>query len=128
MVSLNIMGVKTFIILPSIVLGIVLGFAIGPVPAGFGATASAAAPNQAKHNYIPPSGYVPDEKTAVSIAEAVWLPIYGDRIYGSKPFKARLHDGVWFVEGTLPKNWIGGVPEAEISKQDGRILRVSHGK
>ena len=45
-----------------------------------------------------------------------------------KPFHATLKDGIWMVEGSLPKGWVGGVPEAEIAQKDGRILRVSHGK
>ena len=33
------------------------------------------------------------------------------------------------VEGSLPgTNWVGGVAVAEISKNDGRILSVSHGQ
>ena len=81
-----------------------------------------------KHNYKPKDGYVPDAATAIKIAEAVWLPIYGKDIYSKKPFKAQLRDGVWFVEGSLPSFMFGGVPEAEISKDNGCILRISHGK
>ena len=32
------------------------------------------------------------------------------------------------VEGSLPEGSKGGVPLAEVSKADGRILRVGHGK
>ena len=77
----------------------------------------------------PAEGYVPDEATAIAIAVAVWIPIYGkERVEGKKPFKAILKDGIWQVRGSLPHGWKGGVPEAEISKDDGRILRISHGK
>jgi hypothetical protein len=42
-----------------------------------------------KHSYVPPKGFVPDEKTAIRIAEAVWSPIYGEeQIQGEKPFVA----------------------------------------
>ncbi len=82
-----------------------------------------------KHSYVPPKGFVPDEQTAMRIAEAIWSPIYGEeKIQREKPFVATLRDGVWTVEGSLPKGWAGGVALAEISKKDGRILRVSHGK
>ena len=85
---------------------------------------------ETKHNVKPKAGYVPDEKTAIAIAVAVWLPIYGEeRIQKEKPFKAVLKDGVWHVEGTLsPENTLGGVAEAEILKEDGKILQISHGK
>jgi len=79
-----------------------------------------------KHNYKPKEGYVPDEATAIKIAEAIWLPIYGNTIYTEKPFKAVLKNEVWIVEGSLPEGYKGGVAEIEIAKDDGQILRVSH--
>jgi hypothetical protein len=82
-----------------------------------------------KHSFIPKDGFVPDKETAIKIAEAVWLPIYGEKtINNEKPFNATLLNGVWIVEGSLPKGFIGGVAVAEIAKLDGRIIRVSHGK
>ena len=82
-----------------------------------------------KHNYLPPNGCVPDAKTATAIAVAVWTPIYGEKsIAGEKPYKAHLQNGVWTVEGSLPERHPGGVAVAEISKKDGRILRISHGR
>jgi len=82
-----------------------------------------------KHNYKPAAGYVPDEKTAINIAIAVWEPIYGvEKIAKEKPFRAALKNGVWYVNGSLPEGRLGGVAEAEIAKDDGRILRISHGK
>jgi len=72
---------------------------------------------------------VPNQETAIKIAVAVWEPIYGaNEIAGEKPYQARLTNGVWIVEGTLPKDVVGGVAEARIAKNDGRILKVSHGK
>ena len=74
------------------------------------------------------NGFVQDEETAKKIAEAVWLPIYGKGIEKEEPFVAVLNNGVWTVRGTLPKNYMGGVAEIQISKDDGKILRVIHGK
>ena len=82
-----------------------------------------------KLNYKPREGYVPNRETAIKIAVAIWGPIYGEKkIEKEKPYKAFLKDGIWYVSGSLPKNTVGGVAEAEISKEDGRILRVGHGK
>jgi len=82
-----------------------------------------------KHNYKPDEGYVPNAETAIRIAEAVWLPIYGERITEKKPSNATLENGIWTVEGTLPPKYTkGGVPVAEISKETGEVLRISHGK
>jgi len=85
-------------------------------------------------SYKPVGGYVPDAKTAVQIAVAVWSPIYGERkIQGEKPFHASLKRGVWTVIGSMPPSrpgvkMHGGVALARISKADGRVLQVIHGK
>jgi hypothetical protein len=73
--------------------------------------------------------FVPDEETAIKIAEAIWLPIFGERIYENRPFEARLEKGVWIVEGTLPPEYaLGGTPYIEIQKYDCKVLLVTHGK
>ena len=78
----------------------------------------------------PANGFVPNAETAIRIAEAVWIPIYGEKLIESeKPFKATLRGDVWMVTGAdLPEGSVGGVAEAHISKRDGRILRVTHGQ
>ena len=84
---------------------------------------------EGKHHFVPEAGFVPDEQTAIRIAEAVWTPIYGRQsIEARRPLRAKLIEGVWHVEGTLPEGMRGGTPEAEIAQADGKILRVSHGK
>ena len=78
-------------------------------------------------NFKPKDGFVPDAKTAIKIAVAVWEPIYGEqKIAAEKPYHAYLTNGVWTVTGSLPEGMAGGVAIAEIAKDDGRILRVIH--
>jgi hypothetical protein len=80
-------------------------------------------------NYRPHEGYVPDAETAIRIAEAVWLPIYGKKqIESERPFVAELSGDVWTVTGSLPDGWVGGTAEIDLRKSDGTILRVIHGK
>ncbi len=88
------------------------------------------------------NAYVPDAITAMKIAEAIWLPIYGESIYKERPFHATLvGDSVWFVQGSKAKSgWdtvngkailtviSGGVLNAEIRKSDGKVIRAFHGK
>lgn len=73
--------------------------------------------------------YVPNEETAIKIAEAIWLPIFGNEIYNKKPFIAKLNTktNIWVVHGTL-KEEKGGVPFIEIQKSDCKILKVYHEK
>jgi hypothetical protein len=79
--------------------------------------------------YMPDDGFVPDDVTAIKIAEAIWLPIYGQKIYTKMPFIATLkNDSIWVVEGTKLNFGKGGVPYIEIQKNDCRILFVTHGK
>jgi len=59
-------------------------------------------PVSEQHSYKPKDGFVPNEKTAIRIAEAVLTPIYGEKqIKSEEPFSAKLHDGVWTVEGSI---------------------------
>jgi hypothetical protein len=82
-----------------------------------------------EHSVRPKQGFVPNAETAISIAVAVWTPIYGgQRIAAQRPYLATLADGKWTVTGTLPKGWRGGTAIAVVSQSDGRILQVSHGR
>ncbi len=73
--------------------------------------------------------YVPDEETAIKIAEVVWLNIYGERIYRERPFKASLlGDTLWVIEGTLEEGRDGGTVYAKIRKSDCQILKITHTK
>ena len=81
----------------------------------------------------PRGGFVPDQQTAVLIAETVLTPIYGRKhIESERPFTARLHGNRWIVKGTLSKARsadqivVGGTAVAEIDKADGRIIAVYH--
>jgi hypothetical protein len=75
----------------------------------------------------PKDGFVPNEQTAVTIAEAVLIPIYGEKaVRSERPFKAALANGVWTVTGTLPPNFLGGSAIVRLAKSDGRILFVIH--
>jgi hypothetical protein len=86
-----------------------------------------AAQAQSRRGDVPANGFVPDSATAVRIAVAVWIPIYGaQQIRSEQPFIARLEKDVWVVTGTLPAGHIGGTAIARIAKRDGRILAVTH--
>jgi NTF2 fold immunity protein len=75
----------------------------------------------------PKDGYVPDEKTAIAIASAVWSPVFGsDRIEDQKPITANLQNGVWVVTGRNGMGFDGhSTFVALISADDGRVIEVS---
>ena len=77
----------------------------------------------------PVHGFVPDEKTALRIAEAVLEPIYGQKqLNGERPFKATIENGLWTVQGTLPEGLTGGVATVQIWQSDAKIEAVMHTK
>jgi len=81
-----------------------------------------------QHSYKPKNGFVPDEKTAIRIAEAVLTAIYGEKqINSEEPFSAKLHNGVWTVEGSIAEGVEGGVAIIKLSKENGTIISVTHG-
>lgn len=78
---------------------------------------------------VPPNGYVPDGRTAIAIAEAVLVPIYGDKaVLDERPFHANLEGETWVISGTLAKNALGGVATVKLSKKDGRIVAIMHSR
>ena len=75
----------------------------------------------------PPKGFVPDEKTAVRVAEVVLAPLFGDELIRSEePFTAQLKHGVWVVRGTVREGSNGGAAEIKISRNTCEILSVVH--
>lgn len=79
--------------------------------------------------FQPKSGIVPDAKTAIAIAIAVWNPVYGEKeIASEKPYQAVLTNDRWTVTGSVPKGWVGGVATAVIAKRDGRVIKIYHTK
>lgn len=76
-----------------------------------------------------PGGLVPDEQTAINIAEAILFPIYGEKtIRGEKPYVVKLADGKWTIDGSMPKdkNVVGGTFHIVISQKDARVLEIGH--
>ncbi|MBI1357321.1 MAG: hypothetical protein GC160_23515 [Acidobacteria bacterium] len=81
----------------------------------------------ARPDFRPTQGFVPDERTAIQIAEAVAIAIWGEeQIATERPFYGRLKDGVWTVIGTLPIEANGGTAVVQLSQEDGRVLFVVH--
>ena len=82
----------------------------------------------------PREGYVPNQETAVRIAEAVLIPIYGEKLVArERPFHATVKEKVWTVSGTLHcpdggNACFGGTAMVQLSKEDGRILYITHFK
>jgi hypothetical protein len=77
---------------------------------------------------------VPNEETALIIAEAILISAYGGDVLFTKPFCATYDKfrKAWIVTGKLPEppegQFInGGVPEIVIRKRDGKIMKIYHG-
>jgi hypothetical protein len=79
------------------------------------------------HSFLPDSGFIPDSLTAIKVAEALLIPIYGAKQLRSElPLKAFRSDSNWIVEGSIPRDNVGGVVHIELGRRDGRVLRVTH--
>ncbi len=78
------------------------------------------------------TNYVPNEETAKKIAEAIWLPIYGEEVLAQRPYNAILVNDIWKVGGLMPcrdePGCRGGTAYIEIRKSDCKILKVTHGR
>jgi hypothetical protein len=87
---------------------------------------------------VPAGGWVPDGATAIKIAEASLIPVYGEeQIASERPLDATLKDDVWTVESMSPcanvksdKRTVcyGGEAVVKLSKLDARVLFMTHYK
>jgi hypothetical protein len=77
--------------------------------------------------HLPPQGIIPDEITAVKIAEVVFPRIFEEEeVAKYLPYHAQLKDGVWEVYGTLKPGSRGGTPQMTIQRKDGKVIDVWH--
>jgi hypothetical protein len=81
-----------------------------------------------------PGGLVPDEQTAIKIAEAILFPIYGEKtIRDEKPYVVKLMEGKWIIDGSMPKAKdpqdaiVGGTFHIVILQRDAKVLEIGHG-
>lgn len=81
-------------------------------------------------NWFPKDGVIPDEDTAGKVAYIILDRIYGvESINKQRPFEILGDEEKWVVKGVLHGRYtVGGVAEIELSKKDGRVLMVTHGK
>ncbi|RKE82578.1 NTF2 fold immunity protein [Chryseobacterium sp. AG363] len=71
-----------------------------------------------------------DKEIAISIAERKWKQVYGkSAINQQKPFVTeKKNDSIRIVQGTLPKNKLGGVAYAEVNVKTKKVISFTHGK
>ena len=75
------------------------------------------------------SDYVPDEATAVRVAEAVLIPLHGrQQVEAQRPYTVSTPEkGYWLVSGSAPQGQLGGTFAVWI-KKIGCIVNVSYTK
>jgi len=72
---------------------------------------------------------ISDKETAISVAEAILFKFYGkEKIITERPYEIYLIAGYWYIGGTLPENSLGGTFEIIFSSQNGRVIKLTHGK
>lgn len=74
------------------------------------------------------NGFVSTKELAIKLAEIYLIDLYGERIKKRFPLEATLKDEIWYVSGTLPAGYEGGIPIIKISKKTGAILGFINSK
>jgi hypothetical protein len=73
--------------------------------------------------------FIKDKETATIVAEAILFKIYGkDKITKQRPYEINQINNYWVLNGTLPKNMLGGTFLIIINSTNGQIVKLSHGK
>lgn len=80
---------------------------------------------QPSAGYRPQKGFVPNQETALKIASAVWLPVYGDKLVLSPDaFRVSSNKSSWTVQGRLncrAPECAAEAVEVEIARYGGAI-------
>ena len=81
------------------------------------------------NNTSPSMEAVPDEETALKIAEAVLISAYGDDVFLELTISVRLDESqtAWIVSGRMPEGYLDGIVDIFIRKSDGKILDIDLG-
>jgi len=73
------------------------------------------------------NGYVPDRATAIRIAVAVLIPIYGPAIEKKEaPWNAELKGDIWTVVGAFHGKGVGGEAIVQLRKSNGTVTFITH--
>jgi hypothetical protein len=95
-----------------------------------GTNAFAADSNRCQKEKPLPGDALPNETVVAQVAQVILSGIYGKEVIEKEmPFSIILHDGIWVVNGVLDDSAgdvVGGVVTMEISKNNGRILKIIH--
>lgn len=77
-------------------------------------------------------GELSRENIAIKAAEKTLVNTYGEAVLRQRPFRAKLDGEFWIIDGTLhcPDGSVckGGTAHIVLSKKDGRIRKLLHGK
>ena len=69
------------------------------------------------------------KEVAIATVEPILFSIYGKQLISKqRPYEVYLIDGYWYLSGTLPKARLGGTFEIIVEANNGRILKLTHGK
>ncbi len=85
--------------------------------------------NNKKEKQILVDTVIADKETAIIVAEAILFKIYGkDKITKQRPYEINQIDNYWVLNGTIPKNMLGGTFLIIINSTNGQIVKLTHGK
>ncbi len=72
---------------------------------------------------------IKNEETAISVVEPILFSIYGkENIINQRPYRTSNVKDYWIIEGTLPKDYLGGTFLIIIDSRNGEIIKITHGK
>ncbi|RYH15831.1 MAG: hypothetical protein EON54_28515 [Alcaligenaceae bacterium] len=70
-------------------------------------------------SFTPKEGFLPDEATAIAVAEIILIKIYGvNAIKEQRPFSANLNGEIWDIKGSLSPQEVGGTAHIRIKKME----------
>ncbi len=82
-----------------------------------------------QHNSINNNSIIKDSLTVICVAEPILFSMFGkENIVNQRPYEIYFINKYWIINGTLPKNQLGGTFLVIIDAKDSKIIRITHGK
>jgi hypothetical protein len=77
-----------------------------------------------------PFAVIQDSVTAIKVAEAILLPMYGEKNFKQYlPLRAYLkEERIWVVESSNKYEFLGSTPNIELQRSDCKVLKIAKGK
>lgn len=85
--------------------------------------------NDSSVNSVPVEILIKNKQTLIQIAEPILFAAFGrESVVSERPYEIYLFGDYWLMNGTMPRNILGGTFSIAIDRRTCKVVGISHGK